>query len=314
MDAIVVRNLTKRFGGFTAVDGLDFTVPAGSVFGFLGHNGAGKTTTIKILTGLSTATSGEVAVLGEPWSRKSLDAIGLLPENPAFFNWMSGRECLLFLANLAGLSPREQTARADEMLALTGLTEAAKRACGGYSRGMKQRLGLAAALIHRPKIVILDEPTSALDPEGRREVLDLIGTLRDQGMTVFISSHILDDIERIADTVLIIKGGHRIVGGPLSDLLNEHAKPIIDVQFVAPPPAAAIDRLAALPGVRRATSSGETVTLLLQDAKRQEALFGELAGLGLAVAGLQVRRPTLEDVYLSATNNNGAANGGESDD
>lgn len=314
MDAITVHDLTKRFGNFTAVDGLDFAVPVGSVFGFLGHNGAGKTTTIKILSGLSTATAGRIEVLGEPWSRRSLDAIGLLPENPSFFNWMSGREYLVFLADLAGLPPREQGSRADEMLALTGLTDAAKRACGGYSRGMKQRLGMAAALIQRPRIVILDEPTSALDPEGRHEVLELLGSLREQGLTVIISSHILDDIERVADTVLIIKGGRRVTGGSLEQLLAEHAKPIIDVHFVTPPPAEAVQRLSALPEVRRAVCDVDTITLHLRNAEHQAELFSALAGLGLTVTRFELRRPTLEDVYLSATNGDDAAKGGDSDD
>ncbi|MGE5560332.1 MAG: ABC transporter ATP-binding protein [Chloroflexota bacterium] len=301
MDAIVCNGLSKRFGAFLAVNGLTFSVPAGSVFGFLGHNGAGKTTTIKILAGLSHPTAGGISVFGRPWSRSSLDDIGLLPENPVFFGWMSGREYLAFLAKLAGIPAGEQLPRADEMLALTGLTEAAKRPCGNYSRGMKQRLGLAAALIHKPRVLLLDEPTSALDPEGRREVLELIASLREQGLTVFLSSHILADIERVADTVLIIKNGQRVAGGSLSELLAEQARPLIDIDFAAVPPPDAAARLSALRNVTRVTGEGRRVTVRLRDQNEQQELLAALASAGLAIDGFNLRRPTLEDVYISVT-------------
>lgn len=314
MDAIVCRSLTKRFGNFLAVNALDMTVPAGSVFGFLGHNGAGKTTTIKILAGLSHPSAGAVEVLGRPWSRASLDQIGLLPENPVFFGWMSGREYLIYLAHLAGVPANQQRARADEMLALVNLTDAAKRACGVYSRGMKQRLGLAAALIHRPRILLLDEPTSALDPEGRREVLELIASLREQGLTVFLSSHILADIERVSDTVLIIKNGRRVTGGLLSKLLAEHAKPLIDIDFTTIPAPEAVARLRALPSVMGAGGEGRRVTVRLKNQDDQSELLAAIAGLGLAIEALNLRRPTLEDVYLSVTASDVEGRGAESDE
>lgn len=310
MDAIVCRSLTKRFGNLVAVNGLDMVVPAGSVFGFLGHNGAGKTTTIKMLAGLSRPSAGALEVFGQPWSRASLEQVGLSPENPVFFGWMTGREYLMYLAHLAGMPAHSQRARVDEMLALVKLTDAAKRACGTYSRGMRQRLGLAAALIHRPRILLLDEPTSALDPEGRREILELIVRLREQGLTIFLSSHILADVERIADTVLIIKNGRRVTGGPLSELLAEHAKPLIDIDFALEPRPEILARLRALPSVAGATGGGRRITVRLRDQHEQAELLAGLAGLGLAIEGFNLRRPTLEDVYLSVTANEAEREGG----
>lgn len=313
-EAIVCTGLTKRFGGFTAVDGLDLTVPSGSVFGFLGHNGAGKTTTIKILSGLSRPTAGEIQVFDRPWSRESLNEIGLLPENPVFFGWMSGRAYLEFLAELAGVPFTDRRGRADEMLELAGLSEAAKRSCGSYSRGMKQRLGLAAAMIHRPRILLLDEPTSALDPEGRHEVLNLIGRLKEQGLTVFLSSHILADIERVADTVMIIKNGRSVVSSSLTSLLDEQATSLIDIDFAVDPGPDIAARLRSLASVRRVTGEGRRVTVRLARVSEQQELLAALAAGGCAVESFSLRRPTLEDVYLNVTSGQSNGGGGSADE
>ncbi|OGO61570.1 MAG: multidrug ABC transporter ATP-binding protein, partial [Chloroflexi bacterium RBG_19FT_COMBO_49_13] len=209
MSAVRIEELRKVFGTFQALDGLSLTVEGGTVFGFLGPNGAGKTTTIRILTGLAHATSGHAWVLGKEVTangRETARHIGYLPEEPAFYPWMTPREFLDFVGRVFGLPAAERSSRTNELLALAGLEEAAKRRIGGFSRGMRQRLALAQALLNHPEVLFMDEPASALDPEGRKEVLDFIGSLRGQ-CTVFMSTHILADVERVCDTVGIINQG-----------------------------------------------------------------------------------------------------------
>ena len=181
MNAIQTNQLTRDYNGRRAVDGLTFTVEQGEIFGFLGPNGAGKTTTLKILTGLSRPTSGRAWVADEEitlYSRSLKNKIGYLPEEPAFYNWMTGREYLTFVGELFRLSPGEIRTRCDELLEMVDLTQAASRRVGGYSRGMRQRLGIAQALMNRPRVLFLDEPSSALDPIGRLEILQTITRLK----------------------------------------------------------------------------------------------------------------------------------------
>ena len=200
-EAIRCENLTKRFGGVTAVEDLSLSVEEGASFGFLGPNGAGKTTAIRLFTGLTYPTEGYMRVGGEDVEGRSLELraqIGYLPQIPAFYGWMTGREFLRFTGDLYGLPRRECHSRADELLGEVNLLDAADRKVSGYSGGMRQRLGLAQALVHRPRVLFLDEPASALDPIGRRDMLETINALRGR-TTVFMSSHILGDIERVCD-------------------------------------------------------------------------------------------------------------------
>src|SRR5258706_6617719 len=220
MSAIRIEALQKTYGAVKALDGLDLAVEAGSVFGFLGPNGAGKTTTLRILTGLAQASAGRAWVADvEITARHAGSAtpyaknFGYLPEEPAFYNWMTPRECLDYVGQLFGLSAGQRRARTVELLELAGLTEVAKRRIGGFSRGMRQRLGLAQALVNQPAVLFLDEPASALDPAGRKEVLDLIERLRGR-CTVFMSTHILADVERVCDGVGIFARGRLITEGP----------------------------------------------------------------------------------------------------
>ncbi|MDD4877328.1 MAG: ABC transporter ATP-binding protein, partial [Dehalococcoidales bacterium] len=209
MEAISCQGLTKHYGNFVALDNLDLVVEEQTVFGFLGPNGAGKTTTVKMLVGLSTPSAGRAWIAGQEVIDDALSLrsrIGYLPEVPAFYNWLTGREFLSYVGELHHLSSREIKLRCDQYLELVELIEAAKRKIGGYSRGMKQRLGIAQALINRPKVLFLDEPCSALDPMGRREVLNLIEQMRTE-TTVFMSTHILSDVERVCDVVGIINQG-----------------------------------------------------------------------------------------------------------
>ena len=226
--AVRCEGLTKRFGDVVALDGVDLEVPAGVIFGFLGPNGAGKTTTIRLLTGLDRATSGRATVLGhdvgpaDPSHRKRT---AYLDQHPQFYSWMSGRETLEFVGSLFGLKGKALSSRVDRVLEETGLSSAAKRRVGGYSGGMKQRLGIAQALINEPELLFLDEPASALDPVGRRDILDLIAAMRGRA-TVFMSTHILADVERVCDLVGIINKGQMVVESSLEELQERHARPV----------------------------------------------------------------------------------------
>ena len=231
--AVVTTGLTKRYGGgVVALDHLDLTVPSGSIFGFLGPNGAGKTTTLRLLTGLATATDGSGAVAGVPIGGIGGDLarnIGYLDQDPRFYGWMRGRELLTMVGQLHGLSGAALRQRVGEVLEIVGLTEAGHRRIGGYSGGMRQRLGIGQALINQPRVLFLDEPVSSLDPEGRRDVLEIISRLRGTA-TVFMSTHILNDVERVCDRVAILNLGHLVVEGPIDELLDRYAQPIYELE------------------------------------------------------------------------------------
>lgn len=233
--AIDCRGLTKTYGDIEALKPLDLVVPKGSVFGFLGRNGAGKTTTLRLLAGLAQPTAGSAFISGIEATRPNSPArarLGYLPQDPAFYNWMTPISYLDYAAKLFGMDGAARKTRIDEVLALAGLESAAKRRIGGFSGGMKQRLGIAQALIHRPDLLLLDEPTSALDPAGRHETLALIDQLRGD-TTIFFSSHILADVERVCDTVAIIHEGELLLTADRDELLAQYAQNIVVLEATA---------------------------------------------------------------------------------
>ncbi len=304
MQAIHTQDLHKVFGNFIALDGLNLSVEQGSIFGFLGPNGAGKTTTIRILTGLAHATSGQAWVDGFEVSsgqHEIRQQIGYLPEEPAFYTWMTPREFLDYVGRVFGLPNQARSSRTAELLALAGLEEAAKRRIGGFSRGMRQRLALAQALINRPKLLFLDEPASALDPEGRKEVLDFIEHLRGQ-CTVFMSTHILADVERVCDTVGIISRGKLVTAAPREALLSQYAIPAFEVEVdVQSEPAMATwgELLRTQPWVRSVTISGLAARVIVKDveiAKRE--LLASIQSANLIPTRYEVVKPSLEEVFL----------------
>lgn len=231
--AIETKGLTKAFGRVQALAGLDLAVPRGSVFGFLGPNGSGKTTALSVLAGLCQASGGEARSCGFDIATQSMavrERIGFLRQDPRFYGWMTGQETLEFTGQFFPLTRSQRESRADELLELVDLSGAAHRKVGGYSGGMRQRLGIAQALVGHPELLLLDEPCSALDPAGRFEVVQIMQRLRGT-TTVFYSTHILQDVERVADEVAIIRAGVCLRQAPMSELLaTSQTELVIEVE------------------------------------------------------------------------------------
>lgn len=282
-------------------------MPAGSVFGFLGPNGAGKTTTIKILASLATADSGTARVAGvlagdgEP-NRRGL--IGYLDQAPRFNGWMRGRELLELAGRLSGIGGSALRARVDEMLELVGIADAAGRSISGYSGGMRQRLGIAQAVLARPPVLLLDEPVSSLDPAGRRDMLEVIGRLREHS-TVLLSSHVLNDVERVCDRVAIIDSGRLVTEAPVDELIDQYAQPVFRLEAEA----ASADALPSLAEALRnepwvVSVDAEPGSLRIGVSEGSEAgrrLLAILVDRQIEVVALERMRPTLEDVFLRLT-------------
>jgi ABC-2 type transport system ATP-binding protein len=311
--AIEARGLTRRYGSVLALDALDLSVPAGSVFGFLGPNGAGKSTTLRILTSLTHASAGAASILGVPVgggdpNRRGM--IGYLDQDPRFHGWMRGRELLALVGRLYGLRGAELERRIDETLSIVGLEEAGRRAIGGYSGGMRQRLGLAQAILNRPPVLLLDEPVSALDPEGRRDVLEVIRSLGGSS-TVLFSTHILNDVERICDRVAILDRGRLVTEDRMESLLAQYARPVyvIDLERAD---VAEVELLATrqrgVPGVTALETSGPQLRVAVaEETGVAGRLLAELGESGVAIVRFERQRPTLEDVFLQLVGREGRA-------
>ena len=312
--AIATTGLTKRYGGgIVALENLNLTVPSGSIFGFLGPNGAGKTTTLRLLTGLATATGGTGTVAGVKIGGSGGDLacnIGYLDQDPRFYGWMRGRELLTMVGQLHGLHGAELRQRVGEVLESVGLTDAGHRRVGGYSGGMRQRLGIGQALINQPRVLFLDEPVSSLDPEGRRDVLEIISRLRGTA-TVFMSTHILNDVERVCDRVAILNLGHLVVEGPIDELLDRYAQPIYEIE-PEPQQPGAVDRLAAAmrgqAWAHEVKTTPDTVRVFVDDPKvAGPAILPLVAASGVNVVRYERVRPSLEDVFLRLVAESGPA-------
>jgi ABC-type multidrug transport system ATPase subunit len=298
--AIQTTGLTRRFGNHIAVNDLALAVPHGAVYGFLGPNGSGKTTTIRLLLGLMRPHSGSVELFGEPMPRAAGDAlarVGTLVEGPAFHPYLSGRDNLRRLdAFDASTDPSTSTARIASALERVGLGAAATKNFRRYSLGMKQRLGLAAALLRPRDLLILDEPTNGLDPQGTREVRGLIRELAADGTTVLVSSHLLAEIEQVATHVGIMSGGRLLRQGALDDVLGGTAA---SLRVETTQPTAAADVLRRL-GLSVQTTTADHVTALLGNLA-PEAVTVALVQAGVPVRGLAVERPALEDLFVQLT-------------
>ncbi len=298
--AIEVSGLVKHYGQVKALDGVDLEVPAGSVFGFLGPNGAGKTTTLRILLGLSRPTSGAATVFGVDAVTDGMRArrdIGFVPDVPACYPWMRAPEALALVGQLSGVRGPVLAERIEVLLALAGLT-GVKQHVGGFSRGMKQRLGIAQALIGAPRLLLLDEPTSALDPLGRKAVLDLIAALRGR-TTVFFSTHILDDVERVCDEVAIVDRGRVLVQQALPELVARYGGGSALLVEVTSRTAELSAALAREPWVGGVEPDGTALRVKVREVDSGWRRIPELVvELGVGLRRLESADITLEDVFV----------------
>ncbi|HYW88307.1 MAG TPA: ABC transporter ATP-binding protein [Chloroflexota bacterium] len=293
--AVETRHLRKEYGRKIALHDLDLAVMPGEVFGFLGPNGAGKTTTVKILVGLVRPTSGEARIFGEPVGQpEARRRIGYLPENFRFHDWLTGSALLDFHARLARLGPKERRERIPGILETVGLGGRGQDRIRAYSKGMTQRIGLAQALIHSPDLVLLDEPTSALDPVGRREVRDLIRSLSERGITVFLNSHLLSEIEMVCDRVAIVDRGRVVRSGRLADLVGGVPEIRITLDRVD---TCAVDVLRVHGDVLSVQDT--TVTLAVDDFEVGPTVAEAIIRAGYRLYGLVPSHQSLEDVFLS---------------
>ncbi|MBT2506426.1 ABC transporter ATP-binding protein [Streptomyces sp. ISL-98] len=300
---IDTHGLTKRFrGGQLAVDGLDLTVPAGSVFGFLGPNGSGKTTTIRMLMGLIEPTSGTATMLGRPVPRAAravLPHVGALIEGPALYGFLSGRDNLIRYDSAdPAADPRTRRARVAAALDRVGLTAAGSKKAKAYSLGMKQRLGLASALLQPRRLLVLDEPTNGLDPQGMREIRSLVRELAADGTTVFLSSHLLDEIEQVCTHAAVMAQGRLVVQGPVAELAAGARGRLA----VSTPDTGDAARVLKELGVGDLAVAEDRVTGELPLGETELAdLNAALVRAGVRVRSFGVERASLEDAFVALT-------------
>ncbi len=298
--AIRTRGLTKRYDDVAAVDGLDLEVERGALYGFLGPNGAGKTTTIRMALGLIHATSGTVQVLDEPvgTDRGPLERVGALVEEPAFYRFLSGRRNLEYFARAGGRGDdtRRRLGRIDTCLAKVGLTDAADKRVKAYSQGMRQRLGIGLALLGEPELLMLDEPTNGLDPTGMREMRQLLRGLADGGTTVFVSSHLLAEVEAMCDRVGVMARGRLVAEGPPGTLrgTTDRIRVTVDDADAARAVLARWSDVSVAPS----TPGPGIIDVTLSDGKGAADVNAALVRGGIRVHALEPQRDTLEDVFL----------------
>ncbi len=299
--AIRATGLTKLFGAQRAVDGLDLAVPRGSIYGFLGPNGSGKTTTIRMMLNLISPSSGTVELLGEPMPRAAqrvLPRVGALVEGPAFYPFLSGRDNLVrFDAADTRSAPATRRARIDTALERVGLAHAATKKVHAYSLGMKQRLGLANALLRPRELLILDEPSNGLDPQGTREVRSLIRALAADGTTVFVSSHLLGEIEQLCTHAAVMRAGTLVASGTLDELRSQAVREVT-VTTADPDAAAAVLRGR---GLSPSIPAADRVEAALPDGVAVEDLPAALVAAGVRVRGIAATGESLEDRFVALT-------------
>jgi ABC-2 type transport system ATP-binding protein len=298
MDVLELSHVCKRFGSQSVLRDLSLRVPEHTIYGFIGENGAGKTTSMKLILGLLAADGGEIRVCGEPvryGQTKTNRNVGYLPDVPEFYGYLTPKEYLRLCGQIAGVPDGELKRRSGELLSLVGLDTAANRRIGGFSRGMKQRLGIAQALIHRPKLLICDEPTSALDPAGRKEIIDILNEIKRE-TTVLFSTHILPDIERVCDEIGLLHGGVMALEGRLEEIRALHAQSGFSIEFAD---AADCSRfLPVLPGAERDASA----RLIYPKGAQADMLraMAKLAEQDVCPVSVSLCEPSLESLFLEA--------------
>lgn len=297
MDMLRITGLRKRFGDKEVLRGMDLAVPEGSVFGFIGKNGAGKTTTMKTVLGLLKADAGEIYVNGEKVAYGQTPTnryVGYLPDVPEFYPFMTAPEYLRFCGEISGLNRSESEARSGELLELVGLSGETHR-IKGFSRGMKQRLGIAQALLNRPKLLICDEPTSALDPVGRKEILDILTAVREQ-TTVLFSTHILSDVERICTDVALLDNGTVSIQGKLSDIKTKFRRE--EYRIETEKPADLLPLLERFPDMQKI---GEQQLSFCESEQGFFEVLSFVAERRIPLLKVERAEPTLESLFMEVT-------------
>ena len=302
MEALKIDNLHKSFGKNTIINGLSMSIPENTIFGFLGKNGAGKTTTMKMILGFLKIDEGSIEVFGEKVSfgqSKTNRFIGYLPDVPEFYGYMTAKEYLNLCGAITGLSKNEIKNKSVELLELVGLGDVNKR-ISGYSRGMKQRLGIAQALLNSPKLLICDEPTSALDPLGRKEILDIILKIKDS-TTVIFSTHILSDVEAICDHVVVLDKGKNVLEGSIDELKNIKRKNTIKIRFKSDKELKAFKSLDKFSNLIT-NEKGDTLYLTDEENQLKDIdILYELYKLNIFPLEIKIEEPTLENIFLEVT-------------
>lgn len=297
---IYTQGLTKKYNGFTAVDNLDFVVQAGEIFGLLGPNGAGKTTTILMLLGLSEPSSGSVRVVGLDPTRNPLRVkrqVGYVPDNVGFYTNMTGRENLRYTANLNQMEEKEADSRIQLLLEQVGLDSAGDAKVGTYSRGMRQRLGIADALVKDPRVLILDEPTIGIDPEGLKEILELIRNLREErNVTVLLSSHLLHQVQSICDRVGIFVRGRMIARGPVAQLAEQITGAETTLELAVDDWDAAGNVIQATSGLVRVERE-KNYWLITADRDIRADIARRLTERSVAILHMRQREEILDEIY-----------------
>ncbi|MBS4929127.1 ABC transporter ATP-binding protein [Anaerostipes sp.] len=301
MNVLEIQHLSKQFGTHQVLRDLTFQVPEHSVYGFLGQNGAGKTTTMKIILGLLKADKGEVKVLGETVRygfAKTNRRVGYLPDVPEFYGYMKAEQYLRLCGEITGLSAKEICSRSEELLSLVGLSEEKKK-IRGYSRGMKQRLGIAQALLNEPGLLICDEPTSALDPLGRKEILDILSKVREK-TTVLFSTHVLSDVERICDRAAVLKDGSLALSGSLEELKEQHRKDSLCLETGTPGGQKLLEsefqKKGYVFGVEK--KNGVLIFHTSDMARLETELMICMTEHNICPLKMEVQKPTLENLFM----------------
>lgn len=303
--AIAMRDLVKRFGAFTALDGLSLTVARGEIFGLLGPNGSGKTTTINIISGLSQPTSGEARVLGYDVTRNPRAvraSLGVVPQETALYEELSAWRNMVFHAELYNVPRGERDSRIRRLLELVQLADRKDSRAGTFSGGMKRRLALARALLHDPQLIYLDEPTLGVDVQSRRAIWDYILDLKSRGKTVLITTNYLEEASALCDRLAIIDHGKLIALGAPDELRRRFGDTIIEIGMEQAPSAALLDQFRALPGVSKVETDGDGLVKLTVTG--EHAIAGRAVSLATAESPLKTitqREPNLDEIFLSLT-------------
>ena len=302
---VKISNLQKSYGAFRVLDGLYMDVPDGEVYGFLGKNGCGKTTTMNILCNIIPKDGGDVLLDGGDGENVR---IGYLPETPSLFHFMNGYEYLRYIAACCEYKGNV-SARVDEVLETVGMREGARRRIKGYSRGMNQRLGIAAVMFNHPQLLVLDEPTSALDPEGRADMMNIIRQLSQTGCTIILCTHILSDVEKVAGSIGIMRGGRMAVEGKITDILQQHARNEVEVRLYETNEQGvnALRSLEQLPMIDKVDFYDKTGVFVLRTTDSEAAsreLVNVLAQKGIVPYEIKTVTENLEQIYLKVVSGN----------